>query len=54
VAEYYVDNGGFCVLFVIVIYIENRVLGMNAFSAPGTKKWLLEKCGTDNLFCADC
>ena len=50
VADDCIDNGGFDGLFVIVIYIENRVLEMNAFSAPATKKWLCENCGTDNLF----
>lgn len=49
VADDYIDSGGFYVLFVIVIYIENRVLEMNAFSAPPTKMWLREICGTDNL-----
>lgn len=44
-----IDNGGFYVLFVIVIYIENRFLEMNAFSAPATKIWLRENCDTDNL-----
>jgi hypothetical protein len=53
-ANDYIDNGGFYVLFVIVVYIENRVLGMNAFSALATRKWLREMCGTDSLFCADC
>lgn len=48
-ADDYIDNGGFYVLFVIVIYIENRVLEMNAFSAPATKIWLRENCDTDNL-----
>jgi hypothetical protein len=50
----YIDNGGFYVLFVIVVYIGNRVLGMNTFNALATRKWLREMCGTDNLFCADC
>ena len=50
VADDCFDNGGFDVLFVIVIYIENRVLQMNSLSAPATKKWLRENCGTDNLF----
>jgi hypothetical protein len=49
-----IDDNDFYVLFVIVIFIQNRVLGMNAFSAKTTKKWLHENCGPDNLFCADC
>ena len=50
VADDYIDNGGFDVLFVIVIYTENRVLQMNALSAPATQQWLRENCGTDIFF----